>query len=133
MIGTGDIAVSPTENMGLPMSIQFHCPGCETLLETASDMANAVVKCPHCQRDLQVPGPAPAVAVGQQTAPPEPRGGFRCPFCRSTFPPELKRRVSVAGWVTFCVLLVLCLPLCFIGLFIKDDYRFCRSCGIKLG
>jgi transposase-like protein len=124
-----------TENKGSPMSIQFHCPGCETLLETASDMANAIVKCPYCQKDLHVPGatPASAVAVGRQAPPPEPRSGFRCPFCRSSFPPELKRKVSVAGWVTFGVLFVLCLPLCFIGLFIKDDYRVCRSCGIKLG
>jgi hypothetical protein len=65
-----------------------------------------------------------------------PRGfpaGFRCPFCQSTHPPEVKSRISTAGWVTFILLLIFCFPLCIIGLFIKEDYRVCSSCGIKLG
>jgi hypothetical protein len=59
--------------------------------------------------------------------------GFRCPFCHSNVPPEVKSKISTAGWVIFVVLLIACFPLCIIGLFIKEDYRVCRSCGIKLG
>jgi hypothetical protein len=73
------------------------------------------------------------MSVSQQSGPGHIDLGFRCPFCRSSYPPEVKRKISTAGWVTFVVLLVLCFPLCVIGLFIKEDYRVCSSCGIKLG
>ena len=61
-----------------------------------------------------------------------PAVGFRCPFCQSNLAPKVKRKISTAGWVTFTSLLIFCFPLCIIGLFIKDEYRVCRSCGIKL-
>jgi LITAF-like zinc ribbon domain len=84
---------------------------------------------------MRVPESSPpvAMAISHQSELPNTDAGFRCPFCRSSYPPEVKRRISTAGWVTFVVLLVLCFPLCLIGLFIKEDYRVCSSCGIKLG
>jgi hypothetical protein len=45
----------------------------------------------------------------------------------------VRRRISTAGWVVFVALLLFCFPLSIIGLFIKEDYRVCSSCGIKLG
>ena len=59
--------------------------------------------------------------------------GFRCPFCQSTHPPQVKSKISTAGWVMFVVLLIACFPLCVVALFIKEDYRVCSSCGTKLG
>ncbi len=60
--------------------------------------------------------------------------GFRCPYCQTSAAPFTRSKVSTAGWIFFWVLLLfLCLPLCWIGLFLKDEYRVCADCGIKLG
>ena len=53
---------------------------------------------------------------------------FRCPHCQTSELPVVARRISTAGWVVFFALLVMCFPLCFIGLFIKDEYRQCSWC-----
>ncbi len=62
-----------------------------------------------------------------------PGVGFHCPFCRSNDPPQVRSKISTAGWVVFVVLLLFCFPLCIIGLFITENYRVCSSCGINLG
>jgi DNA-directed RNA polymerase subunit RPC12/RpoP len=61
------------------------------------------------------------------------RRGFQCPFCGSDAPPVTRSKISAAGWVTFVVLLLFCLPLFWIGLLIKEDYRECAECGTKIG
>ena len=53
---------------------------------------------------------------------------FRCPHCQTTELPVVAKRIGTAGWVVFFALLVFCFPLCFIGLFIKDEYRMCSWC-----
>jgi len=53
---------------------------------------------------------------------------FRCPHCQSTAPPIVSKRIGTAGWVVFFALLIFCFPLCFIGLFIKEEYRMCSWC-----
>lgn len=53
---------------------------------------------------------------------------FRCPHCQTTVPPILARRISAGGWIVFACLLVFCLPLCFIGLLMKEEYRMCAWC-----
>ena len=60
-------------------------------------------------------------------------GGFHCPFCGTGRPPLVNSQVSTGGWVLFVVLLLSCFPLCFIGLFLKDRFRECSGCGIRLG
>jgi hypothetical protein len=60
------------------------------------------------------------------------RGRFRCPYCDSDEPPAHRSDISAAGWITFAVLLMVCWPLCFIGLFIKEEYDVCRDCGRKV-
>lgn len=64
---------------------------------------------------------------------PGPRKGFRCPFCGSDSAPRVRKQISQTGWVVFVLLLLFCFPLCFIGLLIKEDYRQCYECGMKLG
>lgn len=62
------------------------------------------------------------------------RTGFRCPYCGSRALPTTKKKVSSAGWAFFWILLLfLCFPLCWIGLFMKDEFRVCGDCGMKLG
>jgi hypothetical protein len=57
---------------------------------------------------------------------------FRCPYCRTTQPPVIAQRISTAGWIVFAALLVFCLPLFFIGLLIKEEYRMCSWCRAPL-
>lgn len=67
-------------------------------------------------------------------APPQPlqAENFRCPYCQATAPPVVAKRISTSGWVVFFALLVFCLPLCFVGLFIKEEYRMCSWCRASL-
>src|SRR6185295_6183709 len=74
--------------------------------------------------------PRPAVPIQPVYAPPP--GFFGCPFCHSTYPPHVMQRIFSAGWVVFVVLLLTCLPLCWIGLLIKENYRVCASCRMLL-
>ena len=60
-------------------------------------------------------------------------GSFRCPFCGCNEAPITKQKVSTAGWAVLIVLLIVCFPLCWLGLFIKDDYHECYECGMKIG
>lgn len=62
--------------------------------------------------------------------------GFTCPFCQFQGPPMQKQQLSSGGWVLFVVLLLFCLPLCWLPFVIdgcKETVRNCASCGIKLG
>ena len=53
---------------------------------------------------------------------------YRCPHCHATAPPVVAKRIGTAGWVVFFAFLIACFPLCFIGLFIKEEYRMCSWC-----
>jgi hypothetical protein len=81
------------------------------------------------------------------------RGLSRCPYCRSTFPPMMKKRISAAGWVVFAAVLCMslgmcvaglcfipllvvafiCLPLSILGLLLTTEERVCSECGARLG
>jgi hypothetical protein len=78
------------------------------------------------------PLPAPPTYAAPQPQPLVSAENFRCPFCQTTAPPVIARRISTAGWVVFACLLVFCLPLFFIGLLIKEEYRMCSWCRAPL-
>jgi lipopolysaccharide-induced tumor necrosis factor-alpha factor len=65
-----------------------------------------------------------------------PGGGrrrrFRCPYCDSDEPPRVKSDISQAGWIVFALMVMFCLPLCFIGLLMKEEHEVCRDCGRQL-
>ena len=61
------------------------------------------------------------------------RRGFECPYCGSHRTPIVKSRISPTGWIVFTLLLIFTVCLCFIGLFITEEYRECRDCGMKIG
>lgn len=56
-----------------------------------------------------------------------------CPYCGARAPTTVKSKISTGGWVVFAVLVFACLPLCWLGLLINEDYRLCGACGMKLG
>lgn len=59
--------------------------------------------------------------------------GFQCPHCSTTQPPRVEEKTSAAGWVLFVALLFVCLPLCWLGILVKESYKVCNGCGSKLG
>lgn len=58
--------------------------------------------------------------------------GYRCPRCASQALPNIVRKISTAGWITFAVLLVMFFPLFWIGLLIKEDVRVCPACNLQI-
>ncbi len=62
----------------------------------------------------------------------QPQAGFCCPYCQTTRPPKWKSEVSQVGWIVFAILLVTTCVFCFVGLFIRDKYRVCSQCKIRL-
>jgi hypothetical protein len=114
---------------------EVKCPKCEMVFIPQANPASGaqVLEMPiHDPLDLANDA-HPGAENGRRSRPREQGIGFRCPFCQSTYPPAVKRRISTAGWVIFAVLLIACFPLSIIGLFVKEDYRVCSSCGITLG
>jgi hypothetical protein len=61
------------------------------------------------------------------------RVAFHCPFCQSSATPIEQSKISGAGWITFALFLLFFCPLCWVGLLMKESYRVCASCGMKLG
>jgi len=133
--------------------IRFECPECRQPQRIDEEHAGKRVKCRKCGTAMSVPSPdsprltsnssshepprPPEVVIIQQEreveSKPIRRKGFECPYCHTDEYPEVKSKISTAGWVVFVVLLLICFPLCIIALFIKEDYRVCSACGIKLG
>lgn len=73
-------------------------------------------------------------AIEQLDQQPLPVSNFKCPFCGTNAPPRIASKVSTGGWVIFVLLfLVMCWPFFLLALLIRDDYRVCSVCGIKLG
>jgi ribosomal protein L40E len=79
------------------------------------------------------PLPMPPTYAVSQPAPLARAQEFRCPYCQTNAAPVLATRISVGGWIVFAALIVACLPLCFLGLFIKEEYRMCSWCRASLG
>ena len=57
---------------------------------------------------------------------------FACPYCQTTNPPIWRSEVSTIGWIVFAVLLVTTCVFCFVGLFIRNRYRVCSQCRVRL-
>jgi lipopolysaccharide-induced tumor necrosis factor-alpha factor len=80
-----------------------------------------------------LPGAAPAVAP-TPGLPPATYVGV-CPYCRHQGPRLIQKQLSQSGWILFVVLLLLCLPLCWLPFVIdgcKDKIAKCAACGLKV-
>ncbi len=60
------------------------------------------------------------------------RRGFLCPYCGTDESPVTVQQTSTCGWVVVAALLVTCLPLCWLGLYITEEYHECDDCGVRL-
>lgn len=61
---------------------------------------------------------------------------FKCPYCDHEGMPMVEQRVSGTGWLIFAILLVFCLPLCWIPFVTdgtKEEIRRCVKCGNRIG
>ncbi|NLA05016.1 MAG: LITAF-like zinc ribbon domain-containing protein [Firmicutes bacterium] len=61
---------------------------------------------------------------------------FQCVHCGTVNPPHVKKRMSGAGWALFIVLLLFCIPLCWLPFVLdgcQENEYLCSGCGIKLG
>ncbi len=61
-----------------------------------------------------------------------PAHGYRCPRCGTNAFPQTQRKIAVAGWITFAVLLFVFFPLFWVGLLIKEDSRVCPMCMFEV-
>jgi len=56
---------------------------------------------------------------------------FKCPFCQNEAPPVT---VKETNWILFVILLLLCLPLCWLPFVcMQKEKRKCSACGTTLG
>ena len=62
---------------------------------------------------------------------------FKCPYCGNEGPPmSASGGLNSGGWAVFIILLLFCLPLCWLPFVIggcKEEIRRCANCGTKLG
>ncbi len=97
------------------------------------------MRSPASDRTLPAKPPVikPAVdhsAYGNQAVNTNPgTGTYACPYCGTNSPPIWKSEVSTIGWIVFAVLLVTTCIFCWVGLFIRDQYRVCSRCRVRLG
>jgi len=115
----------------LPEDVGF-CPSCGASVPRGQPAPPPVYQAPPPPQQVrQWPPPPQYAAAGQPNYP-----GFVCPFCRYQGSPIIQKEVSSGGWILFVVLLLFCLPLCWLPFVIdgcKDETRKCPSCGAKLG
>jgi DNA-directed RNA polymerase subunit M/transcription elongation factor TFIIS len=131
--------------------VHFLCPACKTTLHAPDDKAGKKTACPQCGRLIVIPpAPIPTLAIDLDAAveqrlrhsrrserrhdePDSDHPHFTCPFCKTHEAPIIRQKISTGGWIVFILLLlVFCWPLFWIGLLMKDEYRVCYNCGMKL-
>lgn len=87
------------------------------------------------------PGPPPGPGYGYAPPPQYPMAyaqppgpmAWTCPFCRYQGQPARSLKTTTGGWIVFCVLLIFCFPLCWIGLTMKQQTTRCASCHTPVG
>lgn len=56
---------------------------------------------------------------------------WTCRACGLQGQAMVQEKVSLAGWIVFALLLFVCFPLCFVGLFMKDKIAVCPRCRVQ--
>lgn len=102
------------------------CPSCDRSFTVSERARGKTLPCPHCDDPVSVP----AITSHPSSDP----GGYRCPFCGSRRKPHRESCVSPVGWAFFWgTLLILCgIPICWIGLLIREQRDVCPDCRTKI-
>jgi hypothetical protein len=115
------------------------CRYCGQALQPDADAPRAGYAEPPPRTGAYVPthdwassAPLPAAPTYAAPQPALSTANFQCPFCQTTRLPVVATRISTGGWIVFAALIIACFPLCFIGLFIKEEYRMCSWCRAAL-
>jgi hypothetical protein len=74
------------------------------------------------------PPPPPQMQMMAPVPPAQMGYGYACPFCMYQGPAMTKQRISTAGWIVFAVMIIVCLPLFWIGLLMKETVPSCPQC-----
>lgn len=133
------------------------CPFCETPLQVLHHQVGNAVQCPYCQTPLRLelddqrvpffresdmlldelpmmtPKPAPGQAPPAKHLPAVRDLGGACYNCGSMAAVHTRSQMSQAGLIVMVVMLMVCFPLFFIGLMMKETYYVCPSCGVRRG
>lgn len=59
-------------------------------------------------------------------------GQYKCPYCGTNQTPYTTTQISTGGWIVFAVMLLVCFPLFWVGLLMKDSHQTCSQCRIRL-
>jgi LITAF-like zinc ribbon domain len=62
-----------------------------------------------------------------------PAVSFRCPYCKSHEIPAIEKTTSAIGWILGLLLLPTLVFWWIPLVFMKDEHRRCRTCGMRLG
>jgi len=135
------------------------CPFCETPLQVLSHQISRGVQCPYCQTALtlevdeenqpfflitppeeqleaMVPVVRPNITQPPATMPGRQRPVYAagsCYNCGSQQHPVARSEMSQAGLIVLIVMLMICFPLFWIGLMMKEHFMVCPTCGIRRG
>ncbi len=138
--------------------IEFPCPTCRTNLSMPDAAAGKDTECMICGRKVPVPWPPGREPPADDEDRPsrrrersrrndddrprrrrpvddydDDRGGFRCPYCRSTSRPLIRNQMSETGQILLICMLFAFFPLFWIGFLMREDVKYCADCGAKLG
>ena len=102
-----------------------------------------LIPCPTCERQVSdeaasCPNCGHPILAGPQTPPPAPTpapGVWVCQHCRHSGPPAVTKKIAVAGWIVFALLLLTGFGIfvCWLGLLITEKRAICPSCGTEGG
>ena len=112
--GGGNFCINCGRSLG---GGQRFCPGCGTEAQPAASPPDQ-----EATSTTDIP-----IHAGHQGA------NFSCPFCHTDSPPVMKRKISMAGWAVFVVLLLVDFILSPLAFLCRADYRSCSMCGNQIG
>lgn len=129
MPGTPAADDSPFGHPAPPRPYGWKTDEYQTQNEPSRSRQTGHVQTPTKGFDIPAYQPAPLANVNAQFL----NQPYHCPHCMSQLLPQIERRISTAGWITFAVLMVFFFPLFWIGLLIKEDVRTCPNCLSRVG
>jgi len=115
------------------------CPYCQTALTLEVDEENQPffrITPPEEQLEAMVPVVRPNITQPPATMPGRQRPVYAagsCYNCGSQQHPVARSEMSQAGLIVLIVMLMICFPLFWIGLMMKEHFMVCPTCGIRRG